>query len=95
MTSTHASSSTLTSLPPHIHNLYFPPSTKPEKFVPGKSVKGRNEPCAIGGIAWVVYMLHKNQKEGGDEELRFEEVVEKAWRNTVDLFDLVELECSG
>jgi TatD DNase family protein len=90
MTSTHASSPHLKLVPPHLRELYFPPSTKPEKFVLGRTVKGRNEPCAIGGVAWVVFSLHKGEKTEAGEELKFEDVVSMAWRNTVDLFGLTE-----
>lgn len=44
-------------------------------------VKGRNEPCAIGLVAWVVSKLHG---------VSVEEVGEKAWGNTVGLFGLDE-----
>lgn len=83
MTSTHASKSHLDSLPPSLRQLYFPQATKPEGFVPGKPVKGRNEPCSIGGVAWVIHRLHS--------DVAFEKVTEKAWKNTVDLFGLTEL----
>lgn len=84
MTSTHASKAHLTSLPLALNALYFPPATKPESFVYGRPVKGRNEPAAIGGVAWVVYKL----AEGAS----FEQVTEKAWKNTVEAFDLTELQ---
>lgn len=48
----------------------------------GQAVKGRNEPCAIGGVAWVIHRLN---------DVPFENVVEKAWKNTVTLFGLEEL----
>lgn len=83
MTSTHASKRALNTLPPTLKDIYFPPATKPESFIPGKPVKGRNEPCAIGGVAWVVKALHP--------DVSYEDVVEKAWRNTVDVFSLNEL----
>ncbi|KAH9857971.1 Mg-dependent DNase [Lenzites betulinus] len=84
MTSTHASKAHLTSLPPALNSLYFPQGTKPESFVYGRPVKGRNEPGAIGGVAWVVYKL----AEGAS----FEQVTEKAWKNTVEVFGLTELQ---
>lgn len=84
MTSTHASKAHLTSLPPALNALYFPPATKPESFVYGRPVKGRNEPGAIGGVAWVVYKL----AEGAS----FEQVTEKAWKNTIEVFGLTELQ---
>ncbi|TFY55818.1 hypothetical protein EVJ58_g8009 [Rhodofomes roseus] len=83
MTSTHASKQHLASLPPSLNALYFPPATKPEAFVYGKPVKGRNEPCATGGVAWVIHRLN--------EGVPFEKVTEKAWKNTVQLFALHEL----
>ncbi|KAJ7706355.1 hypothetical protein B0H17DRAFT_1036873 [Mycena rosella] len=79
MTGGHHSQQYLTTLPLSLRELYFPPSTKPEKFTPGKTVKGRNEPCAIGGVAWVVHQLH---------DISMEEVTEKAFGNTLELFGL-------
>ncbi|KAI0375213.1 Mg-dependent DNase [Pilatotrama ljubarskyi] len=84
MTSTHASKAHLSSLPPALNSLYFPPATKPESFVYGRPVKGRNEPGAIGGVAWVVHKLH--------EGVPFEQITEKAWKNTVEAFGLTELQ---
>ena len=83
MTTTHASRAHLNSLPADLNALYFPQATKPEAFVYGKPVKGRNEPTAIGGVAWVVHKLH--------EGIPFEKVTEKVWKNTVELFGLDEL----
>ncbi|KAI3613215.1 deoxyribonuclease tatd, partial [Moniliophthora roreri] len=83
MTSTQASKSHLDSLPSSLQELYFPPSVKPERFVYGKPVKGRNEPCAIGGVAWVLHSLN---------QVPFEQMTEKAWKNTVQVFGLEELE---
>ncbi|KAF9029257.1 Mg-dependent DNase [Hymenopellis radicata] len=82
MTSTHASKAHLDSLPATLKSLYFPPGTKPEQFVLGKPVKGRNEPTAVGGVAWVIHRLNN---------VPFEKVTEKAWKNTVALFGLDEL----
>lgn len=84
MTGGHASKVHLDTLTGPLRDLYFPPSVRPEKFVLGKVVKGRNEPCAIGGVAWVIQKLHP--------ETTLEEVTEKAWKNTVDVFGLDELE---
>ncbi|RPD82351.1 Mg-dependent DNase [Lentinus tigrinus ALCF2SS1-7] len=84
MTSTQASKAHLTSLPPSLNSLYFPAATKPESFVYGRPVKGRNEPSATGGVAWVVHRLN--------EGVPFEKVTEKAWKNTVELFGLTELQ---
>jgi len=83
MTSTHASKAHLNSLPASLNTLYFPQATKPESFVYGRPVKGRNEPSAIGGVAWVVHKLN--------EGVPFEKVTQKAWKNTVELFGLHEL----
>ncbi|KAK7468712.1 hypothetical protein VKT23_003215 [Stygiomarasmius scandens] len=82
MTSTHASKAHLDSLPASLRQLYFPNSVKPERFVHGSPVKGRNEPCAIGGVAWVIQSLN---------DMPPEEVTERAWKNTVELFGLDEL----
>jgi len=54
LTGGHASKNYLTTLPPNLKALYLPDGTKPEKFEEGKAVKGRNEPCSIGAIAWVI-----------------------------------------
>ncbi|KAH8099368.1 Mg-dependent DNase [Cristinia sonorae] len=83
LTSTHASKTHVQSLPPTLNALYFPQANQPERFVWGKPVKGRNEPAAIGGVAWVVHKLN--------EGTTFEKVTEKAWKNTVELFGLEEL----
>ncbi|KAI1789799.1 Mg-dependent DNase [Ganoderma leucocontextum] len=84
MTSTQASKKHLATLPPSLNSLYFPQATKPESFVYGRPVKGRNEPVAIGGVAWVVHRLN--------DGVPFEKVTEKAWKNTVELFGLTELQ---
>ncbi|KAE9408269.1 Mg-dependent DNase [Gymnopus androsaceus JB14] len=83
MTAAHASKAHLDTLPVSLKDLYFPPSVKPEKFAPGKLVKGRNEPCSVGGVAWVMHKLHP--------EATLEEVTEKSWKNTVEVFGLDEL----
>jgi len=84
VTSTQASKAHLESLPDNLRPLYFPPATKPEKFKYGQPVKSRNEPSAVGGVAWVVAAV---------KAVSFEEVTENAWKNTVDVFglDTVEL----
>ncbi|KAJ6574946.1 Mg-dependent DNase [Mycena capillaripes] len=79
MTGGHASKQHLTSLSPSLRELYFPPSTKPENCTSGKTVKGRNEPCAIGGVAWVMHKL---------QDTSLETLTETAFKNTVDLFAL-------
>lgn len=83
MTSTHASRRYLNTLPNSLQQIYFPPATKPENYISGKAVKGRNEPAATGGVAWVISNLH--------EGISFEEIVGYAWRNTVEVFGLEEL----
>jgi TatD DNase family protein len=83
MTSMHASKAHLDRLPANLRSLYFPDATRSENFVPGKPVKGRNEPMAIGGVAWVLHRLHP--------QVPFHELTELAWKNTVDLFKLEEL----
>jgi TatD DNase family protein len=83
MTSTQASRPLLASLLPSLNSLYFPLATKPEAFVLGRPVKGRNEPSAIGGVAWVVTQLQ--------DAVSFETLTEQAWKNTVELFGLEEL----
>ncbi|KAK7695315.1 hypothetical protein QCA50_002505 [Cerrena zonata] len=84
LTSTHASKQHLDSLPASLRAAYFPLATRPEAFVYGKPVKGRNEPTAIGGVAWVVHKLNP--------DIPFEKITEKAWKNTVGLFGLEELQ---
>lgn len=49
----------------------------------GRPVKGRNEPTAIGAVAWVMHRLN--------EDVPYEKVTEKAFKNTVELFQLHEL----
>ncbi|KII93770.1 hypothetical protein PLICRDRAFT_171480 [Plicaturopsis crispa FD-325 SS-3] len=83
MTSTHASKQHLDSLPASLRALYLPTATQPERFVYGKPVKGRNEPSAIGAVAWVIHKLN--------DGVPFERVTERAWANTVEVFGLDEL----
>ena len=61
----------------HLHPLYCPPSTKKEKFAVGKAVRGRNEPCSTGQVAWVISRL---------KEVTVETVAEVTTRNAVHLF---------
>jgi TatD DNase family protein len=89
MTSTHASRKHIDSLPADLRESFLPPAVRAEAFVPGRPVKGRNEPSAIGGVAWVAH------KVKGDSEVPFEEFVEQGWRNTVELFGLRELASDG
>ncbi|KAJ6519658.1 Mg-dependent DNase, partial [Mycena sanguinolenta] len=79
MTGGHASKQYLGSLSASLKELYFPPSTKPENFALGKPVKGRNEPSAVGGVAWVIHKLHG---------VSLDTLTETAFKNTVDLFGL-------
>jgi TatD DNase family protein len=83
MTATHASRPHIDVLPQSLRSLYFPPDTKLERFVYGKPVKGRNEPSAIGGVAWVLQRMN--------EGVQFERITERAWKNTVEVFRLDEL----
>jgi hypothetical protein len=48
----------------------------------GRAVKGRNEPCAVGGVAWVVASLNNCE---------LEDVSRPAWNNSVEMFNLHEL----
>lgn len=54
-------------------------SVKKERWVEGKMVKGRNEPCTIGRVAWAVAKI---------KGLEVEELTEAAWENTVRMFGL-------
>jgi TatD DNase family protein len=83
MTSTHASRKHIDDLPAGLRELFLPAPVRVEAFVPRRPVKGRNEPSAIGGVAWVAYKVR--------EGMGFEEFVEQGWRNTVELFGLKEL----
>ena len=83
MTASHASRPYIDTLPQSLRSLYYPPDTKPERFVYGKPVKGRNEPCGIGGVAWVLHRMNEN--------VAFERITERAWKNTVEVFGLDEL----
>jgi TatD DNase family protein len=46
-------------------------------------VKSRNEPGAIGGVAWVLHRIF---------DVPVQELTEMAWKNTVQVFSLDELE---
>ncbi|KAL2073913.1 hypothetical protein VTL71DRAFT_11239 [Oculimacula yallundae] len=54
-------------------------SVKKEKWVEGVVVKGRNESCFIGRVAWAV---------AGIKGLTVQEVAEAAWKNSVTMFGL-------
>lgn len=79
MKATQASNAHLKTLPQSLSDVFFPPSAK--KFTEGMMLKGRNEPCSIGGVAWVIARL---------KGVSLEDVTEAAWRNTLDLFGLEE-----
>ncbi|SRR6266702_2608381 len=68
------------SLPADLRELYLPPAVRGEAFVPGRPVKGRNEPSTIGAVAWVVHKVK--------EEVSFQDFVDQGWRNTIELFGL-------
>ncbi|GAA6002316.1 hypothetical protein JCM10207_001060 [Rhodosporidiobolus poonsookiae] len=61
----------------HLAELYLPPSKKKEKWAQGCMVKGRNEPCTCGQVAWVIAQL---------KGVSLEEVAETTRRNTLALF---------
>lgn len=89
LTSTHASRVHLTSgtLPSTLSALYNPqPSCKPDRFVEGQIVKGRNEPCAIGLVAHVMAQLL---------DVSLMELSEAAWKNTITLFEIGGDKASG
>lgn len=54
---------------------------KKEKWVEGAAVKGRNEPCMIGKVAWAV---------AGIKGVGVEVVAEAAWENSMRMFGLGE-----
>jgi TatD DNase family protein len=54
---------------------------KKEKWAEGKMVKGRNEPCMIGRVAYAV---------AGIKGVSVEELTERAWENTMRMFGLGE-----
>lgn len=56
-------------------------SVKKEKWVEGAMIKGRNESCMIGKVAWIV---------AGVKGKSIEEVREKAWENSMKMFGLGE-----
>ncbi|KAH8835894.1 hypothetical protein DL96DRAFT_1666497 [Flagelloscypha sp. PMI_526] len=75
----HASRVHVNTLPSALRDLYFPPSRQPERFEAGKTVKGRNEPCTTGGVAWVIAQL---------KGVELQEVVDAAFENTVRVFGM-------
>jgi TatD DNase family protein len=62
--------------------VFMPPSVKPEKYAAGKMVKGRNEPCTIGQVAWCISAL---------KGVPLAQVAKVAFDNTVELFALQDI----
>ncbi|TFK30809.1 Mg-dependent DNase [Coprinopsis marcescibilis] len=83
MASTHASKGLLDTLPDALRDSFLPQATKAERFVKGKSVKGRNEPTSIGAVAWVMHRLL---------QVPYPTLVNSVWNNTVALFSLFEID---
>ncbi|MBW0478778.1 hypothetical protein O181_018493 [Austropuccinia psidii MF-1] len=73
----HASHALLVGMPPEPN--FMPPSIKKERHKPcdGKMVKGRNEPCTIGQVAWVVSKL---------KGLPLHVITKQAWENSIEMF---------
>lgn len=86
LTGGHASKEHLALLPQHLRKLFIPLATQPERWEEGKAVRGRNEPCAIGSVAFVVARL---------KGVHLNEVAEKAYQNTLDCFNLQESDVLG
>ncbi|KAK4051229.1 hypothetical protein OIV83_003051 [Microbotryomycetes sp. JL201] len=63
----------------HLAPLYVPEQKKKEKFQEGAAVKGRNEPCSTGAVAWVIAQLHG---------VTIEQVASQTYQNTCDLFKI-------
>ncbi|CAG8481215.1 14692_t:CDS:2 [Acaulospora morrowiae] len=76
---THASYSHLnsTTLSKEMMELYQPPSRKKEKFEQGLMVKGRNEPCCIGQVLYVLASIRGTNPET---------LAEKIYENTRKFF---------
>ena len=66
-------------MPANLRSIYLPRPVKPEKYKDGSTVAGRNEPAAIGGVAWVMHSLLG---------VSFQELTEQAWKNTVEVFGI-------
>ncbi|KAK9469780.1 hypothetical protein V1512DRAFT_257004 [Lipomyces arxii] len=62
--------------------LVLPESTKKEKFIKGKMVRGRCEPCAIAQVAAVVAAV---------KGITVNELCQIAWQNSVTMFGFNEL----
>ncbi|KAF3929870.1 hypothetical protein ABW19_dt0208222 [Dactylella cylindrospora] len=78
---THASAKYLKTMPAHLAEMN-PKDVKKEKFQMGLRVKGRNEPCAIAGVAWVIAQV---------KGITFEEVCEASWANSMKMFRFDEM----
>ena len=61
----------------------LPKGVKKEKWEKDFMDKGRNEPMAITQVAWVVAKV---------KGVRIEDVCEAAWRNSIQMFGLGELQ---
>ncbi|RVD89249.1 uncharacterized protein DFL_000265 [Arthrobotrys flagrans] len=72
----HASAKYLKTMPEYLAN-GVPKDVKKEKWQSGLRVKGRNEPCAIAGVAWVIAQV---------KGVEFEEVCERSWENSMTMF---------
>jgi TatD DNase family protein len=57
-------------------------SAKKERWVDGAMVKGRNEPCMVGRVAWAV---------AGIKGISLEVLTDAAWQNTTKMFGLGEI----
>ncbi|KAK6358872.1 hypothetical protein TWF696_000052 [Orbilia brochopaga] len=73
---THASAAYLKNMPSYLTET-VPKDVKKERFQLGMRVKGRNEPCAIAGVAWVIAQV---------KGVTFEEVCERSWANSMNMF---------
>lgn len=56
-------------------------SVKKERWAEGPMIKGRNEPCMVGHVAWAI---------AGIKGVSVKEVAEAAWANSVRMFGLGE-----
>ncbi|KAF3103324.1 hypothetical protein TWF594_001142 [Orbilia oligospora] len=72
----HASAKYLKTMPEYLAD-GVPKDVKKEKWQSGLRVKGRNEPCAIAGVAWVIAQV---------KGVEFEEVCERSWENSMTMF---------
>lgn len=79
MKRTHASAVHLETLPDSLKEIFLPISSK--SFSDDKMLKGRNEPCTVGAVAWVIATL---------KGISIEDVMDAAWKNTSGVFGLDE-----